>query len=73
MQKEQMSRVYGVSFIANGMMLDAILMSFLTVFQSYQDAVRVIMKGCVQWNSVYGREDFASRLGSNPGMLRISR
>ena len=27
--------------------------SFLTVFQSYQDDVR-IMKGCVQWNSVYG-------------------
>ena len=69
MQKEQMSRVYGVSFIVNGMMLDAILMSFLTVFQSYQDAVRVIMKCCVQWNSVYGWEDFASRLGSNPGML----
>ena len=28
--------------------------SFLTVFQSYQDDVRMIMKGCVQWNSVYG-------------------
>ena len=27
--------------------------SFLTVFQSYQDDVRMIMKGCVQWNSVY--------------------
>ena len=27
---------------------------FLTVFQSYQDDVRMIMKGCVQWNSVYG-------------------
>ena len=26
--------------------------SFLTVFQSYQDDVRLIMKGCVQWNSV---------------------
>ena len=23
--------------------------SFLTVFQSYQDDVRMIMKGCVQW------------------------
>ena len=54
MQKDQMSRVYDEVFIVNGMMLDAILMSFLTVFQSYQDAVRVIMKGCVQWNSVYG-------------------
>ena len=30
------------------------LMSFLTVFQSYQDDVRMIMKGCVQRNSVYG-------------------
>ena len=28
--------------------------SFLTVFQSYQDDGWMIMKGCVQWNSVYG-------------------
>ena len=28
--------------------------SFLTVFQSYQDDVRMIMKGCVPWNSIYG-------------------
>ena len=34
--------------------------SFSTVFQSYQDNERLIMKGCVQWSSVYGREDFAS-------------
>ena len=34
--------------------------SFLTVFQSYQDDVWMIMKGCVQWNSVYGWEDFSS-------------
>ena len=33
---------------------------FLTVFQSYQDDVWMIMKGCVQWNSVYGWEDFTS-------------
>ena len=26
--------------------------SFLTVFQSYQDDLWVIMKGCVQWNPV---------------------
>ena len=26
--------------------------SFLTVFQSYQDDVLMMMKGCVQWNSV---------------------
>ena len=32
---------------------------FSTVFQSYQVDERLIMKGCVQWNSVYGREDFA--------------
>ena len=25
-----------------------------TVFQSYQDDVWMIIKGCVQWNSVYG-------------------
>ena len=28
--------------------------SFLTVFQSYQDDFWMIMKGCVQWNSVNG-------------------
>ena len=27
--------------------------SFSTVFQSYQDDGRLIMKGCVQWSSVY--------------------
>ena len=34
--------------------------SFSTVFQSYQDNERLIMKGCVQWNPVYSWEDFAS-------------
>ena len=34
--------------------------SFLTVFQSYQDDVWMIMKGCVQWNSIYGWKDFTS-------------
>ena len=34
--------------------------SFATVLQSYQDNDRLIMKGCVQWSSVYGLEDFAS-------------
>ena len=28
--------------------------SFSTVFQSYQDDGRMIIKGCVQWNPVYG-------------------
>ena len=28
--------------------------SFSIVFQSYQDDERLIMKGCVQWNPVYG-------------------
>ena len=27
---------------------------FLTVFQSYQDDVLMIMKSCMQWNVVYG-------------------
>ena len=35
--------------------------SFSTVFQSYQDDGQMIKKGCVQWNLVYGREDFALR------------
>ena len=34
--------------------------SFSTVFQSYQDDARLIMKGCLQLNSVYCGEDFAS-------------
>ena len=32
--------------------------SISTVFQSYQDDGLVIMKGCVQWNCVYGWKDF---------------
>ena len=28
--------------------------SFSTVFQSYQDDGKLIMKVCVQWSSVYG-------------------
>ena len=34
--------------------------SFSTVFQSYQDNEMLITKGCVQWNPVYGWEEFAS-------------
>ena len=34
--------------------------SFSAVFQSYKDDGRLIMKDCVQWNSVCGGEDFAS-------------
>ena len=37
----------------------AILRPF-TVFQSYQDDCRMIMKGCVPWNPVYERKDFLS-------------
>ena len=33
---------------------------FSTVFQSYQDDERLIMKACVQWSSIYSWEDFAS-------------
>ena len=35
--------------------------SFSTIFQSYQDDGRLIMKGCMHWNFVYGREDLAPR------------
>ena len=28
--------------------------SFSTVFRSYQDDGRLMIKGCVQWRSVYG-------------------
>ena len=40
--------------------MDDLQFSFSTVFQSYQDDGQMIMKGCVQWNSVYGGADFAS-------------
>ena len=33
--------------------------SFTTVFQSYQDEEETIVKDCVQWNPVYGYEEFA--------------
>ena len=38
--------------------------SFPTVYQSYQDNGKMIMKGCVQWNHVYSWEDFTSNWGS---------
>ena len=44
----------------DGWMDDLRFYSFSTVFQSYQDDEGLIMKGCVQWSSVYGLEDFAS-------------
>ena len=34
--------------------------SFSTIFQSYQDHGRLIMKGCVKGNPIYGWEDFTS-------------
>ena len=34
--------------------------SFSTVFMSYQDDERLIMKGRVKWNPDNGSEDFAS-------------
>ena len=33
-------------------------MSFLTVFQSYQDDKGVIIKGCVEGSLVYARKNF---------------
>ena len=38
----------------DGWMDDLGFYVLLTVFQSYQDDVWMIMNGCVQWNSVYG-------------------
>ena len=42
---------------------------FSTVFKSYQDNGRVIMKGCVPWNPVCDRKDFRSQVDSNSGPL----
>ena len=45
------------------------LTSVLTVFQEYQDDVRVIVKGFVQWSPVYGWKDFRLQRVLNPGTL----
>ena len=39
---------------------DLYFTSFSTVFQSYLDDGPMKMKGCVQWNPIYGWDDFAS-------------
>ena len=39
-------------------LMDDDFMSFSTVFQSYQDNSKMIMKGYVQWNLIYGWKDF---------------
>ena len=41
-------------FVMNGWMICDVT-SFSTVFQSYQNDVRMVVKGCVQWKPVYGR------------------
>ena len=53
--------IHGISLV-NARLLKAFGTAFyaITVFQLYQDDGRLIMKGCVQWSSVYGWEDFAS-------------
>ena len=67
MQKEQTSRVYGESFIVNGMMDDAIFTSFLTVFQSYQDAVRVITERLCAMDFRLRLRRFRLEAGLEPG------
>ena len=44
--------IFSVSIIDGWITCD--FTSYLTVFQSYQNDVWMIMKDCVQWNSVYG-------------------
>ena len=46
---------------------------FSTVFPSYSSDGRMIMKGCVEWNLVYGWKNFCLEPGSNPRPLFISR
>ena len=47
--------------------------SFSTVFQSYQDDERLIKKGCVQQNTVYGWEDFASSVDRTRSARSVSQ
>ena len=44
---------------------DSCFSSFST-FQSYQDIGRVIMKDCVQCNSIYGQKNFCLSQELNP-------
>ena len=48
-----MLAVFVLLYLISDRWMTADLMSFQTVFQSYQDDGLVMMKGCVQWNSVY--------------------
>ena len=43
--------------------------SFSTVFQSYQDDERLIMKGCVQWLQWFKVEKILPRAGIKLGLL----
>ena len=45
-------------------------MSLSTVFQSYQDDGRLIMKGCVQWSSVYN-ESSGDPCAMNPVGIKL--
>ena len=70
-----LSRVeHGKSFVTSrpGKMdgwMSCNLTSFSTVFHSYQDDVRLITNGCIEWNLVYDWKDFRFKRGSNPGPL----
>ena len=49
---------------------DCDFITFLTVFQSYQDNERSIMKGCVQRNPVNGKKKISPRAGLELGTSR---
>lgn len=46
-------------------------MSLSTVFQSCQDKGRLILKGCVQWISVYCEKDFFHKLDLDLNLLAL--
>ena len=49
-------------------MMTCDFMSFSTVFQSYLDDGRLIMKGCVQW-SLFAVEKISTQVGIELGPL----
>ena len=53
-----------------GCMDDLRLCVLLTVFQSYQDDIRVIIKDCAQNNLVHGRKDFHTEAELESGTAR---
>ena len=52
-------------FLSQGLVDDLRYNIILTIIQTYQEDVWMIMKGCVQRNHIYDRKDSLLKQGSN--------